>query len=122
MTILAPGIVYFDTPSHGGVWLSPEQNAKVPMSIKRRTFCGNGISGYYEEDQDLDVLARIFPDLFGYREGYSESLPDDRPVNKLDAVTERLMQDRPPMADDELEQFVNAHAVDGIVFKVLKHK
>ena len=67
-TVLAPGIVHYDTPSHGGVWLDKEQNAKVPMKVKRLTFLQNGISGWYEEDEDLARLAAVFPEIFGYRE------------------------------------------------------
>jgi hypothetical protein len=54
--ILAPGIVLFTTASHGGIWLSPERNAQVPMKLKRSTFCQNGLRGWYEEDCDAQLI------------------------------------------------------------------
>ena len=122
VTILAPGIVYFDTPATAASGSAPNRMPESRCASSAVPFAAMDLAGWYEEDQDLDVLARIFPDLFGYREGYSESLSDDRPVKKLQLVTDKLMQDRPQMSGDELEGFVNAHAIDGVVFKLLKNK
>lgn len=46
--IIAPGIVEYTTASHGGIWLSPERNAQVPMRLKKRSFLGNGLRGWYD--------------------------------------------------------------------------
>jgi hypothetical protein len=58
--ILAPGIVLFTTASHGGIWLSPERNAQVPLKLKRGSFCGNGLAGWYEEDCDAAIVYQVF--------------------------------------------------------------
>jgi hypothetical protein len=62
--IIAPGIVEFTTASHGGIWLSPERNAQVPMRLKKRSFMGNGLAGWYEEDQDTGIVRGVFPECF----------------------------------------------------------
>lgn len=65
--IIADGIVFIHTAGHGGYWLSPERNKKVPISLKKKTFCQNGLDGWYEEDCDAalveSVFAKVFPDL-----------------------------------------------------------
>lgn len=60
VTEIAPGIIRFDTPGHGGLWLAPEVNATVPMNIKDNSFCGNGHLGWYEEDCDAPVIYVLF--------------------------------------------------------------
>lgn len=59
---MAPGIVRIYTASHGGIWLSPERNAQVPMHLKHETFLKNGLQGWYEEDFDVEIVAKVFPD------------------------------------------------------------
>lgn len=54
---IAPGIVEVSTPSHGGVWLSPERNALVPENARRP-------DGWYEEDCQWSVVVLSFPDLW----------------------------------------------------------
>lgn len=63
-TELAPGIISYSTPSHGGIQLSPELNAKVPAHIKAATFNKLGEQGWYEEDVDWAIVAHFFPDAF----------------------------------------------------------
>ena len=60
---LAPGILLIDTPSHGGIWLSPERNALIPAWIKALTFAsGQGRNGWYEEDCDIAIPLAAFPE------------------------------------------------------------
>lgn len=62
-TIVAPGIVFYSTPSHGGYGLSPERNAEVLAKFPGFVpFCGH--AGWYEEDCDWAAVALTFPDLF----------------------------------------------------------
>ena len=91
------------------------------MSIKRRTFCGNGIAGWYEEDQDSTCSpGSSRTSLDTAKVTASPCLMTDRSTN---FSRHREVNAGPSaMADDELEGFVNAHAIDGIVFKLLKNK
>lgn len=53
----APGIVFYETPSHGGFKLDEERNAKVPDKYRRK-------NGWYEEDWEYLKVVTTFPDLF----------------------------------------------------------
>lgn len=62
--IIAPGIVSISTAGHGGIWLSPERSKKIPLKVKRKTFCQNGLNGWYEEDCDAQLVSAYFPEEF----------------------------------------------------------
>jgi hypothetical protein len=57
-TKLAEGITLYGTPEHGGIYLSKEQNKKVPRNLRT-------LDGYYEEDVEWVVVANVFPNVFG---------------------------------------------------------
>lgn len=62
MEKIAPGIVRFHTPSHGGYWLSPERVAEMPKPLREfKPFAG---PNWYEEDADWSIVALAFPHLF----------------------------------------------------------
>lgn len=114
--ILAPGIVLFSTASHGGIWLSPERNKQVPMRIKRRTFMGNGLRGWYEEDCDAEIVYRFF------NFGLAPRCYPPEPVNRLAEITAKLSQQPQKLrTDEELLEFLNAHA-NGIKFTMVKKR
>lgn len=46
--VIAPGIVFYTTASHGGYHLSPERNALIPLAVRRKTFCKLGMKGWYD--------------------------------------------------------------------------
>ena len=54
---LAPGIMQYQTPSHGGIHLSPSRQAKMPPALQRS-------GGWYEEDCEWALAAFVFPDAF----------------------------------------------------------
>lgn len=54
---LADGIVEVQTPSHGGIHLSPERVAMMP-DVARRP------GGWYEEDCEWSLVALRFPEAF----------------------------------------------------------
>lgn len=58
--VLAPGIILFTTTGHGGIWVSPERNDQVPMSLQRATYCQQGIWGWYKEGLDAAIVYRVF--------------------------------------------------------------
>ncbi|MBB4200580.1 hypothetical protein CCR94_18165 [Rhodoblastus sphagnicola] len=53
----AKGITFYQTPSHGGFHVLPDQNAKIHTAWRRE-------DGWYEEDCDWAIVAMTFPDLF----------------------------------------------------------
>ena len=59
---IAPGIVRYDTASHGGYYVSPERVAAMPKPLREfRPFAG---PNWYEEDCDWSVVAAAFPQFF----------------------------------------------------------
>ena len=78
---IAPGVMRYDTPSHGGFHLSPTRNAKVPAEWRAASFGKAGERGWYEEDCDAILVVMAFPDLFDAamveraREGFKRWFP-----------------------------------------------
>ena len=58
---VAPGIVEFATPSHGGYWLSPARLAALPPELG--AFSPWAGPGWYEEDCDWAIVTAAFPEL-----------------------------------------------------------
>jgi hypothetical protein len=58
---IAPGISVLSTASHGGIYLAPELNDQVPDQVKEQTFNGLGFQGFYEEDEDAQLIRVLFP-------------------------------------------------------------
>ena len=54
---VAPGIIFYGTPSHGGYHLSPKRNARVAEPLRRA-------DGWYEEDCDYARVVITFPEFF----------------------------------------------------------
>lgn len=54
---LAPGIVFYGTPSHGGIHLERYRQAAMPAGLKRDT-------PWYEEDCDYNRVLLAFPEHF----------------------------------------------------------
>jgi hypothetical protein len=61
---VAEGIDFYGTPSHGGYKLSAERNKIVPTALKERSFCRQGLEGWYEEDCDYNIVVVTFPQFF----------------------------------------------------------
>jgi hypothetical protein len=55
--IIAPGIHWHSTASHGGIKLSPERNARVPEVMRN-------LNGWYEEDIEAAIVMVVFPEEF----------------------------------------------------------
>jgi hypothetical protein len=55
---LAPGIVSYSTPSHGGIWLSAERQAQLPKGIDNFVHDLR----WWEEDCDWTVPYILFAD------------------------------------------------------------
>jgi hypothetical protein len=60
---IAPGVSVLSTACHGGLYLFPELNAQVPNQVKEQTFNGLGFQGFYEEDEDAQLIRDLFPQL-----------------------------------------------------------
>jgi hypothetical protein len=62
-TVIAPGIIAYTTPSHGGYHLSAERLAAMPAALRAlRPFSGS--TGWYEEDCDWAIVVLAFPEHF----------------------------------------------------------
>ncbi len=61
-TEIAPGIVAYTTPSHGGIWLDKWRVAEMPAELSSRTFTKS--PHWYEEDCDWAMVATAFPQFF----------------------------------------------------------
>lgn len=55
---LAPGIVVVSTSSHGGIWLSPERQGRIPEGVQPI----NG-RAWYEEDCEWALVFAVFDDV-----------------------------------------------------------
>lgn len=66
--VVQPGIVEYETPSHGGWWVAPEMRAKIPACIQLATHGQQGVAGWFEEDMDTTWVVACFPDLFGSKQ------------------------------------------------------
>lgn len=62
MKIIAPGITWYSTPSHGGYHLSDERIKAMPPAL--RDFKPWAGEGWYEEDCDWCVVVLAFPEYF----------------------------------------------------------
>ena len=69
---IASGIWQVSTPSHGGVWVSPERISEIPDAL--RTNQGYP-AGWYEEDIGIAIPLYYFADAFALR--YSGKSADD---------------------------------------------
>lgn len=58
--VLSQGIAVFATSTHGGIWLSSELNNLVPVELKERTFQKLGFEGWYEQDNDAQIVLTLF--------------------------------------------------------------
>lgn len=55
--VYAPGIVFYGTPSHGGVKVNKSQNEKIHPAYRNA-------NGWYEEDCEILKVIFTFPELF----------------------------------------------------------
>lgn len=63
---IAPGILHYETASHGGMQLSSERQAAMPPILREiEPFAG---PGWYEEDCDMGLVMLAFPECFSDRE------------------------------------------------------
>ena len=60
---IAEGIVSVGTPSHGGIWLSPERFAQMPACLRNRNWLGEE-SNWFEEDCSWLLVVARFPECF----------------------------------------------------------
>lgn len=84
---LVPGIVLVTTPSHGGIWLSPERESEIPAYIRKiaRQYAP---APWYEEDCDVTIPALWFaseleviePQFVAHCRTYAAADPRMRPL------------------------------------------
>lgn len=61
---IGPGIIRYSTASHGGYFLNAAANAYVAPQLKKSTFGGQGLKGWYEEDCDWAIVVFTYPQHF----------------------------------------------------------
>lgn len=61
--LIADGVWFISTPSHGGYFLSNDRLGAISADLSE-TFAGRGRVGWFEEDCDWAVVALTFPELF----------------------------------------------------------
>lgn len=62
ITLIADGIQFVSTPSHGGFLLTPERREAMPQPYQSiQTFAGGN---WYEEDCDYALVMLAFPQYF----------------------------------------------------------
>lgn len=70
--VIAPGILFYSTPSHGGYWVHPDVRATWPAKLQAFVPF-NGHIGWYEEDSDWAIVCLAHPDLFADHPGAMEA-------------------------------------------------
>lgn len=58
--VLADGILFIATESHGGIWLDSRMNEQIPVELKELTFQQRGFQGWYEQDCDALKVIEFF--------------------------------------------------------------
>jgi hypothetical protein len=61
---IGEGVCFVATASHGGYFVPPAINEKIPAAWRAISFNGQGAAGWYEEDCDWCMVALTFPSLF----------------------------------------------------------
>lgn len=61
--LIAPGIFFISTATHGGYYLAPEINDTVMPEIKQMTFEEQGFQGFYEEDEDASYIQEVVDEV-----------------------------------------------------------
>lgn len=61
VTPLIAGVIAVSTPSHGGIWLSPERYAQIPEAAKVKAARWSPAQ-WFEEDCEVASVALAFPD------------------------------------------------------------
>lgn len=66
--VIAPGITFYGTSSHGGFLLSPERLAEMPACLRKRS-TGYCPANWFEEDCEAALVILAFPQFFPERAG-----------------------------------------------------
>ena len=113
--IYADGITFYQTPSHGGFHLLPEQNAKVHEAWRRQ-------DGWYEEDSAWAIVALTFPALFepAHVEDARNSAKHWYPREYMAITGETIKPEDSVVLQQQL--FAEQHANDWVVIGALMSK
>ena len=84
--IIAEGIVYVSTPSHGGIWVSPELLGRVQEAMRDYAAYWSGSSCWFEEDCAAQCVVVSFPEHFPAEQVERAQAIVDRYVLKVPTV------------------------------------
>lgn len=62
--IIAEGIVYVSTPSHGGIWVAPSLMGRVQEAMRDYAAYWRGSENWFEEDCAAQCVVVSFPEHF----------------------------------------------------------
>ena len=62
--VIAEGIVFVSTASHGGIWVSPELLPRITKEMKDYAEYWSGSSQWFEEDSAAQCVVVSFPEYF----------------------------------------------------------
>lgn len=63
--VIADGIVYVSTASHGGIWVAPELLHRIKKEMQDYAAYWSGSSQWFEEDCAAQCVVVSFPEYFG---------------------------------------------------------
>ena len=90
-TVFADGIILVTTAGHGGLWLSPERQARMPESCRQTPYSSGG---WYEEDCDaLLPFYRFYEDCAAQLGAVSKDMIAGMLRSNVRYYTERRLQD-----------------------------
>ena len=111
-SIYADGVVFYDTPSHGGFHLSTERNAKVPPVLRAD-------GSWYEEDECWAIVAITFPHLFtGFERRCAERTVKDSWPDAWEKIFGTILGPGESRERDR-RGFEEAHANDWVVIAAI---
>lgn len=107
--VIAEGIVFYSTPSHGGIRLSDDRLAEMPAELKDfRPWAG---LPWFEEDADCNVVVLAFPEFFTPSQVASAALD----VARGAYYRERGIDFDALLASEHGQTFIAPHCFEGTV-------
>lgn len=105
---IAPGVIFYGTPGHGGFHLDAKTNKRIPHIFRTE-------GGWYEEDCEWAIVAYFMPELFpAEQSAASESMIKNYYPDQWEAHTGKLLRPGESRQRDK-QSFIIEHANDWVV-------
>lgn len=66
---LSGGVKSVSTAGHGGIYVPPDMNKRIPLVFRKSSFGQNGLKGWYEEDCDWAIPVYFLRGLVDFGRG-----------------------------------------------------